>query len=58
MRGTGADSALGNVSCGADVFAGFNNTPYSAAHLTYTVTRLHKGQVVASVAGIPGLGCV
>lgn len=52
---TGEDPAVGSLSCEADVFGAFNDTPYSTAHLTYTVTRQADGQARVSVQGISGL---
>lgn len=55
IRQTGGDPAAGDVTCEADVSGSFNNTPYSTAHLTYTVTRNADGNIEVSVAGISGL---
>ena len=55
IRKTGEDTAANEVSCEAKVFGTFNNTPYSSAPLTYTVTRHADGQVAVGVQGISGL---
>ena len=55
IRKTSEDTAANEVSCEAKVFGAFNNTPYSSAPLTYTVTRHADGQVRVSVQGISGL---
>jgi hypothetical protein len=55
IRKTGGDDAGGTVTCEAKIFGEFNNTPYSSAHLTYTVTRQADHQVTVSVEGISGL---